>query len=567
MHLSSPWAATLVLFLAAAVESDDRYDGLCDEMLLLAGQASQAAAQSRFDEAFGVLQKVRDLYSEAAALEPDDPQAHMTMANLELNANYMDRSLALWEEARRAVEKSEGSTLSSVEAQRLREHIHERSRIAEIGKVSMERDRVYKDGQGNITRSIELARRQVELVPEHPTYLHDFGTMYMMRSEVDPDGAWPMGVKYLWEAQTAAIRRASPVLRCAVEGRIGEVVEEGKLMLSEVELMGGDAVMFHRPSCTLTMVSAHLYLNLAQNLPFADPVHGTAPPAMEKWPRVYKGVFVTVGYRSTMFYHFLLESLARLVAMQEDIRATTHPQILLPWAPFVDELTDIVLRGLGIENARKVYYPTEGSRQARARLSEVVTYSWPPVADPSYGLPLHCITPSHLLQELRGAMVRGAGGVNGEASEVPLVLWIVRKASRDESRILKNERQLVAALRKIGRIDVREFDGAEACAKDAVALFSRAAVVVGVHGAGLSNILFCKEGAAVVELGFANPLVWHYMYVAEALGLRYERVLLDGAGQDERAMGKKKVSVNVEAAVSAVRRALGDMGSLVHDEM
>ncbi|KAF4743343.1 hypothetical protein FOZ63_032267, partial [Perkinsus olseni] len=413
----------------------------------------------------------------------------------------------------------------------------------------MERDRVYKDGQGNITRSIELARRQVELVPEHPTYLHDFGTMYMMRSEVDPEGAWPMAVKYLREAQTAAIRRASPVLRCAVEGRIGEVVEEGKLTLSEVELMGGDAVMFHRPSCTLTMVSAHLYLNLAQNLPFADPVHGTAAPAMEKRPRVYKGkVFVTVGYRSTMFYHFLLESLARLVAMQEDIRATTHPQILLPWAPFVDELTDIVLRGLGIENARKVYYPTEGSRQARVRLSEVLTYSWPAVADPSYGLPLHCITPSHLLQELRGAMVRGAGGVNGEASEVPLVLWIVRKASRDESRILKNERQLVAALRKMGGIDVREFDGAEAGAKEAVALFSRAAVVVGVHGAGLSNILFCKEGAAVVELGFANPLVWHYMYIAEALGLRYERVLLDGAGQDERAMGKKKVSVNVEAA-------------------
>ncbi|KAF4752628.1 hypothetical protein FOZ62_019502, partial [Perkinsus olseni] len=75
-----------------------------------------------------------------------------------------------------------------------------------------------------------------------------------------------------------------------------------------------------------------------------------------------------------------------------------------------------------------------------------------------------------------------------------------------------------------------------------------AAVVVGVHGAGLSNILFCKEGAAVVELGFANPLVWHYMYIAKALELRYERVLLDGAGQDERAMGKKKVSVNVEGA-------------------
>lgn len=293
-------------------------------------------------------------------------------------------------------------------------------------------------------------------------------------------------------------------------------------------------------------------------------------------------VFVTVGYRSTMFYHFLLESLPRLVALQEDIKSTSNPQasfqdnqpstvcfqILLPWAPFVDGFTDILLRGLGVENAKRLYYPTEGTRQVRVELSEVVSYTWPPMVDPAYSLPLHCIPPSPLLRDLRSAMMKGSSDVGGEeVLDRPVVLWIVRKAARDESRILKNERRLVAALRNIKGVDVREFDGAEEGAERAVTMFSRAAVVVGVHGAGLSNILFCSEGTTVIELGFANPLVRHYMYIAEALGLSYERVLLEGAGRDERAMGKKKVAVDVEAAVEAVRRAIEGRVGVVHDEM
>ncbi|EER18355.1 hypothetical protein Pmar_PMAR005265 [Perkinsus marinus ATCC 50983] len=507
------------------------------------------------------------------------------MANLEMHANFMDKSLALWEEASRAVDKSEGSTLTVEEADRLRQHIGERRRIATIGKVSMERDRVYRAGQGNITKSIELAKRQIDLVPEHPANLHDLGTMYMMRTEVDPSGAWPLAVHYLRASQVTAVKLASPVLGCKAEGRIDEVTEESRIEFSSrIDLIGEDAVMFDKAACSFTLVSAHLYLNLAQNLPFPDPIHGTPMPPMEGRPRVFKGkVFVTVGYRSTMFYHFLLESLPRLVALQEDIRSTPNPQaslqdnqpstvrfqILLPWAPFVDGFTDILLRGLGVENAKRLYYPTEGTRQVRVELSEVVSYTWPPMVDPAYDLPLHCIPPSRLLRGLRSAMMKGSSDVGGgeEASNRPVVLWIVRKASRDESRILKNERRLVAALRNIEGVDVREFDGAEEGAERAVAMFSRAAVVVGVHGAGLSNILFCSEGTTVIELGFANPLVRHYMYIAEALGLSYERVLLEGAGRDERAMGKKKVAVDVEAAVEAVRRAIEGRVGVVHDEM
>lgn len=41
------------------------------------------------------------------------------------------------QEASRAVDKSEGSTLTVEEADRLRQHIGERRRIAMIGKVSV----------------------------------------------------------------------------------------------------------------------------------------------------------------------------------------------------------------------------------------------------------------------------------------------------------------------------------------------------------------------------------------------------------------------------------------------
>ncbi|KAF4678082.1 hypothetical protein FOL47_005361 [Perkinsus chesapeaki] len=550
--------------LSAAVAQDSRYEQLCERMLSLAEKADKAAARSDFQKAMRHLKKVRGLYAEAIELEPDEPQAHLTMANLELNANYMDNSLKAWEAASRAVDASEGRSISSERATELREQIAGRQRKTLIGKVSMERDRVYRKGQGNISKSIELAKRQVELVPNHPLNLHDLGTMYMMRSEVDPSGAWTLAVEAFRKAQAAAIELASPVLGCTTEGRLEDIAAEGRLELANVELIGGDAVMLQKSDCVFTVLSAHLYLNLGDNLPYPDPARETPPPPLQGRPRVFEGkVFVTVGYRSTMFYHFLLESLPRIVALQEEIRAAAKPKILLPWAGFVDGFTDILLEGLGIGNAEKVYYPTEGGRHVRAKVSEAVTYTWPARIDAKYDLPLHCVTPDPLLRRLREAMTRGVGERPGET----IVVWLVRKASRDESRILKNERQLIAALQRVEGITIKEFDGAEQRPREAVELFSRAAVVVGVHGAGLSNILFCRKGTAVIELGFATPLSWHYMYLAEALGLRYERVLVDGAGEDDRAMGRKRLLVNVEMVVEAVRRVLKGGGVGVHDEM
>jgi len=74
--------------------------------------------------------------------------------------------------------------------------------------------------------------------------------------------------------------------------------------------------------------------------------------------------------------------------------------------------------------------------------------------------------------------------------------------------------------------------------RDHMKIFHWADVVVGPHGAGFSNLIFCNRDAGVVEIGWdrvppQTPMCMDNMYsrTAAALGLRY-RLLLGSGGYD-----------------------------------
>jgi len=58
-------------------------------------------------------------------------------------------------------------------------------------------------------------------------------------------------------------------------------------------------------------------------------------------------------------------------------------------------------------------------------------------------------------------------------------------------------------------------------------LFSRARIVIGVHGAGLTNLMFCKPGTVAVEI--ESPLASHCMYlrICALIGVRCASLLGD----------------------------------------
>lgn len=88
---------------------------------------------------------------------------------------------------------------------------------------------------------------------------------------------------------------------------------------------------------------------------------------------------------------------------------------------------------------------------------------------------------------------------------------------RDDGR-LKNENELETALSALGFTSVSP---GEMTLCEQIILFNNADIVVGVHGAGLVNTMFCKEQAKVIEIIPTNYPARYYSDIAKICCLNY----------------------------------------------
>ena len=99
-------------------------------------------------------------------------------------------------------------------------------------------------------------------------------------------------------------------------------------------------------------------------------------------------------------------------------------------------------------------------------------------------------------------------------------LFVSRGGAR--LRRLKNEEGLRPALTKRG---FEWFTPRADDHRSQVEAFRSARIVVTVHGAALTNLLFCRPGTLVVELFPSNHIKSTYCWLAMRLGLRYRPVI------------------------------------------
>ena len=66
-----------------------------------------------------------------------------------------------------------------------------------------------------------------------------------------------------------------------------------------------------------------------------------------------------------------------------------------------------------------------------------------------------------------------------------------------------------------------------------VRLFGEARSVIGLHGAGLANTVFCKAGTTVIELAPRSRAIACFETIAYHRGLHYSRLLLDSDPLDD----------------------------------
>jgi len=130
--------------------------------------------------------------------------------------------------------------------------------------------------------------------------------------------------------------------------------------------------------------------------------------------------------------------------------------------------------------------------------------------------------------------------------ETPQRVYISRNDA--EQRRLENETELMASLSEFG---FKKYQLTQLSILDQVSLFSNANLVVGPHGAGLTNILY-SEDLSVIEL-FGNPetdikIGPHYCLLSNTLDFDYRYMICDSDNKD--------INVDIASAVEVIKSVI-----------
>ena len=110
------------------------------------------------------MQSARNLFAKAVDVDPQNPQAYMTMGQLYLNANELDEAVMMWKGALRRSDRLDQDT---------KLYVSDKLRYTEYGRISMQRDATYNQGAGNLHDAELFMKEQLRLFPKHPQNHHD----------------------------------------------------------------------------------------------------------------------------------------------------------------------------------------------------------------------------------------------------------------------------------------------------------------------------------------------------------------------------------------------------------
>ena len=169
-----------IIFFSAVL--GDRYDELCDEIVVHAQRA--AVERNRRNEARAGKHTAAALQSFKAAVKVNDkePQAYVNYAQFLFNINRPQDSLQYWEGARKRARPSDKGQADTGQDVDVISWIDSRIALAKYAHASMQRDKAYALGQGNISEAIGWAEQQVAIYGS-PFVMFEMATMEVMRGK------------------------------------------------------------------------------------------------------------------------------------------------------------------------------------------------------------------------------------------------------------------------------------------------------------------------------------------------------------------------------------------------
>ena len=235
-------------------------------------------------------------------------------------------------------------------------------------------------------------------------------------------------------------------------------------------------------------------------------------------------------YWGASFFHLMVENLPRIAPYLEFLKA--NPRIMIH-AQAVDGYTAQAIELLGVNRTRLI----KGTIRARR--------VYLPQATPCgfanlQGLQILAHHYRNYLQLLPAIPLQRR----------PSILLIRRSGSRRFTQHSRIQSELEAIAVDFDLEFELFIDNPSPPMQAAMFMFNRADLVVGPHGAGLSNLVYCKPGTLVIE-GVCNPphVNMCYQWTAHVLGLRYH-------GIGSRGGCETRIDVDYTLVANAARHLL-----------
>ncbi|MFM1794647.1 MAG: hypothetical protein RL642_1032 [Bacteroidota bacterium] len=121
--------------------------------------------------------------------------------------------------------------------------------------------------------------------------------------------------------------------------------------------------------------------------------------------------------------------------------------------------------------------------------------------------------------------------LQGEAPVSPPFRLLYVSRDKAKRRKIRNEDEVFELLKLKGfeKVNLEELK-----LMDQVKLFQEARIVIGCHGAGLTNIMFMQKNQTVIELKSNNNNYWCYFSLSRVFGLKYFYSLNNGYVDNHR---------------------------------
>jgi hypothetical protein len=230
------------------------------------------------------------------------------------------------------------------------------------------------------------------------------------------------------------------------------------------------------------------------------------------------------------YFHWLFEAVSRWL-----LASPSLPEDMPLVTPKLDPMERLALQAAGVPDERLVELPDS----ALLRFSELF------VIDRGVRQSV----------QIAPAAARALRDLGAKEPATRLRLFISRANAR--RRRIVNDAELASTLERHGFTTLR---AEELTVPEQIDLFASAEVVLGMHGAGLTNSVFCPAGTTILELqpsGLDRARIMLFWHLAAACGHRYVQVVCpEASGQEEASPSDRDIVVNIPYLEGVLARRL-----------